>query len=435
MRPAQITAAVALLAATAAAQGLQPERPYKSVTVQGLEVTVIPIQPVFHPDNGPVFDVHFRNTTDKTLQLWDVGHYYGWKMTMGSYRVISTIKFKRMPIGHAIRPGKTLTVRADLSEHVQFLNMDPRVRAVARSSAPPGRYGFQAEINVGKPPNPGDKTWWTGTIKTKPSPVAISRNAIRPAATAPGNLPIRAELVAAERTIKMPPERLGLGYRRRLQERMRSGKVTPASEIPLSLKLTNTSDRPVSVAVDGHMQHLDLALEGPGVLLLPSNRAVAQAAARSRREQIPPGATLEIEIDGLYHGRLASWATAWTETGVYRLQATWRTSVTGIEGVKPGATVTVITEPITLRITDLEGKITPPVRPEDVRRRFEKLLAQLRDDDFRTREGATRQLIAAARADPLIEEKLRQTLGQGGLDAETLARIRHVLEAIESEPS
>jgi hypothetical protein len=436
MKIAQITASLALLAAVAAAETDQPARQQESVTVQGLQVTVVPTQPVFHPQTGPVFDVQFKNTTDAVMHLWDVTHYAAWKMKLGQWhRVITHIKSKRLPVARQIQAGKTLTVRVDLSKGFLFHNTNPRARATPQPQPPEGRHEFQAEIVIAQPPNPGGKTWWTGTIKTAPTAFSVSRNVIRPAATVPANLPIRAELIAGKTTIKMPPERLGPGYRRGLYERVRRGEAVPACELALSLKLTNTSDKPISLAVTGHMQRLDLRLDGPGTVLLPSHRPVARGAARSQRTRIAPAASVEIEIDGMYHGQWRRWATCWTETGVYRLQAAWRTSATGIDGVKPGATVTVITEPITLRVTDLEGKITPPVRPEDVRKRFQKLLAQLGDGDFRTREQATRQLIAAARTDPLIAQKLRQALGRGGLDAETQARIRHVLQAIASEPS
>ena len=93
--------------------------------------------------------------------------------------------------------------------------------------------------------------------------------------------------------------------------------------VDLTLRITNTTDKDVTISVGGDDSQMQLTLEGPGAVTVNNLVAMTMEFRMGRPVTIAPGKTYEQKITSLAFGmRGISQHAYWTEAGDYTLTAT-----------------------------------------------------------------------------------------------------------------
>jgi hypothetical protein len=143
------------------------------------------------------------------------------------------------------------------------------------------------------------------------------------------DLPVTAKLVAKITTYtldlgdKKPEEYLKL-----VKDAEKGGNWPKPPAVDLSLELTNTTDKDVTVWVGGDATRLDLDLKGPGAVSIAPNVPMTREFRAPKPVTIAAGKSTSIEIKQLSYGiRNGSKFAYWTEPGEYTLAATFNTGI------------------------------------------------------------------------------------------------------------
>jgi hypothetical protein len=140
---------------------------------------------------------------------------------------------------------------------------------------------------------------------------------------------IVAKLVLKTDTYRIDPAQEGDAFVRKLRELSRRGELLPEPPaVEMTFTLTNTGARPVTINLGGDASRLDLKLEGPGAITVPSNHARTMEFRVGRDVAIEPGKSLEIPVKRLWHGERGNAnASYWTTRGEYLLTASYTSTI------------------------------------------------------------------------------------------------------------
>ena len=179
----------------------------------------------------------------------------------------------------------------------------------------------------------------------------------RAADAKPGDLPIKAKLVAKTTTFT-----LDLGgktaeeFRKLLKDGEKTGKLPMAPVVEIELELTNTSAKDVVFWKNGDPVSLTLELKGTGAVSVKPMLAFTANFAVPSPMVLAAGKTYTIKIGSLRYGfRGIAESAYWTEPGEYTLKAGFVTAVNPApEGTKPDregfGKVTLTSEPIKIKV-------------------------------------------------------------------------------------
>jgi hypothetical protein len=93
--------------------------------------------------------------------------------------------------------------------------------------------------------------------------------------------------------------------------------------VDLTFRITNTTDKDVTISVGGDDSQMNLKLEGPGAVTLDNNVAMTMEFRIGKPVTIAPGKTYDVKISSLAFGmRGISKYAYWTEAGDYTITAT-----------------------------------------------------------------------------------------------------------------
>jgi len=136
---------------------------------------------------------------------------------------------------------------------------------------------------------------------------------------------LSATLIADKDTYKLDPAQSGKDFRDKLANLQKNREKAPAAPaVDLTLRLTNTSDKDVQIAVGGDATQIELRLDGPGAVTVPNNVMMTMEFRIGRPVTIAPGKSYDVKITSLGFGmRGISQAAYWTEPGDYSLSATF----------------------------------------------------------------------------------------------------------------
>jgi hypothetical protein len=136
--------------------------------------------------------------------------------------------------------------------------------------------------------------------------------------------PLEAKLVAKTETYKLAKDQSGKEF----ADKLKSPDLKEAPEPPkvdLVLKLTNPTDKPVTVVLGADSGALDLKLEGPGAVTIEARKIFTREFRGGKETTIEAGKTLEIPISELKFGfRGVAQHAYWTEPGEYKILAVLR---------------------------------------------------------------------------------------------------------------
>jgi hypothetical protein len=175
-------------------------------------------------------------------------------------------------------------------------------------------------------------------------------------ATAPAGGPkneqgLSAAIIANKNTYTLLPGQSGKDFRERLDAAKYARGMALLPQPPavdLTFRITNTTDKPVTIEVGGDNSQMNLKLEGPegpGAVTMDNNVAMTKEFRIGDPVTIAPGKSYDIKIASLAFGmRGISKYAYWTEAGDYRLTASYTYGI----GEKQG---TVTSGPVTLKVT------------------------------------------------------------------------------------
>lgn len=150
---------------------------------------------------------------------------------------------------------------------------------------------------------------------------------------------IKLEIVNKKPTLAWPSELKPEAYAAKLKEIEQQIKdkklvdVPSPPEIDMVLKLTNVSDKTVSIYMKGDPNTISLALNGPSVLMLVPTKAVTLEFRLPQLTGIEPGKSVEIPLKNLADGfRGNSRHHYFLKPGEYTLKASYQ--LTDQDGVK-----------------------------------------------------------------------------------------------------
>jgi hypothetical protein len=103
-----------------------------------------------------------------------------------------------------------------------------------------------------------------------------------------------------------------------------AGNAAPvAPAVDLTLQITNTTDKDITINLGGDDSRIDLKLEGPGAVTIQNNVMMTREFRIGRPVTIVAGKSHEVKITSLSFGlRGISQSAFWTEPGEYTLTAT-----------------------------------------------------------------------------------------------------------------
>jgi hypothetical protein len=134
-----------------------------------------------------------------------------------------------------------------------------------------------------------------------------------------------ATLVADKGTYKLDAKQSGKEFREKLQEMggELNAKLPEAPAVEMTLKVTNKSDKEVTISLGGDDSRVDLKLEGEGAVTKESSAPMTMEFRLGKAVKLAPGKSHEIKITSLSFGnRGMSHKAYWTEAGEYSLSAT-----------------------------------------------------------------------------------------------------------------
>jgi hypothetical protein len=145
------------------------------------------------------------------------------------------------------------------------------------------------------------------------------------------------------------PAQSGAGFRKQLEEmkagRSRSRLPQPPA-VDLTFRITNTTDKPVTIEMGGDNSQMILKLEGPGAVTMDNNVAMTMEFRMGSPVTIAPGKTYDLNIASLAFGvRGISKYAYWTEPGDYHLTASYSFGISEKQG-------TVTSAPVTIKVTE-----------------------------------------------------------------------------------
>jgi hypothetical protein len=145
----------------------------------------------------------------------------------------------------------------------------------------------------------------------------------------PPSLPLTAKLTLAKTTYPLDldgltPEQ----FRSALKEAEETGQTPNPPAVELTLTLTNTSDKEVSIWGSGDPVRVVLELKGKGAVTIKPKRAVTQEFRVPNPVTLAPGKSYTISLKRLQFGfRGLAEQAYWTEAGDYTLTAHFITAI------------------------------------------------------------------------------------------------------------
>jgi len=122
----------------------------------------------------------------------------------------------------------------------------------------------------------------------------------------------------------LDPAQSGKEFRDKI-EAMRKGAGRPPAppQVDLVLRLTNTTEKDVTILVGGDDSNVSLKVEGPGAISIMPNMPMTMEFRIGKPVVIPAGKTADIKITSLMNGmRGMTEYNYWTEPGEYKVTAT-----------------------------------------------------------------------------------------------------------------
>jgi hypothetical protein len=99
--------------------------------------------------------------------------------------------------------------------------------------------------------------------------------------------------------------------------------LPPPPAVDLTLRVTNTTDKDITIRVGGDDSRVELKLAGPGAVTLDHNVPMTMEFRIGKAVVIAPGKSYDTKISSLAFGmRGVSQYAYWTEPGEYTLVAT-----------------------------------------------------------------------------------------------------------------
>ena len=158
---------------------------------------------------------------------------------------------------------------------------------------------------------------------------------------------LKAVVVANKDKYVLDPAQSGKAFRDKLEEARKGMKEVPGKPpvVDLTLKITNESDKDVTVNIGGDESRVILKLAGPGAVTVPNLVAMTMEFRSGAPVTIGPGKSYEIAITSLMFGaRGVSEAAFWTEPGEYTIAAE-------LQAAQGEAMVRVVSEPVKVGVT------------------------------------------------------------------------------------
>ena len=173
----------------------------------------------------------------------------------------------------------------------------------------------------------------------------------------PASLPVTAKLIANKKTYSLDldgktPEQ----FRETLKEAGKSGRYPKPPAVDLTLQLTNTSDKDVTIWGSGDAVRVVLELKGKGAVSVKPRRAFTREFRTPRPVTLAPGKSHTISIKSLQYGfRGVAEQAYWTEAGDYTLTARFITAISppppGSKNIQEGfGRVTLSSKPVKIKI-------------------------------------------------------------------------------------
>ncbi|HVT82141.1 MAG TPA: hypothetical protein VHM90_15975 [Phycisphaerae bacterium] len=101
------------------------------------------------------------------------------------------------------------------------------------------------------------------------------------------------------------------------------GSLPAPPQVDMVLRITNTTDKDITIGTGGDDSQINLKLEGPGAVSMENLVAMTMEFRISKQTTLAPGKTLDIKVASLAYGmRGISQHAYWTEPGEYTLTAT-----------------------------------------------------------------------------------------------------------------
>lgn len=155
---------------------------------------------------------------------------------------------------------------------------------------------------------------------------------LRAAETAPANpvsgpkneMGLTATLIANKDTYTLDPSQSGKDFRDKIDAMRRgNGRAPTPPAVDLTLRLTNTTDKDLTISIGGDESTISLKLEGPGAISINPNMAMTMEYRSGKPLAIAAGKTADIKISSLLNGqRSMTEYNYWTEAGAYTVTAT-----------------------------------------------------------------------------------------------------------------
>ncbi len=141
---------------------------------------------------------------------------------------------------------------------------------------------------------------------------------------------LTATLIANKDTYTLDPAQAGKEFRDKLDAVKNSrGRGTGGAGVPnppaadCTLRITNTTDKDITITTGGDDSQINLKLEGPGAVTMEHLVPMTMEFRIGKPTTLAPGKTMDIKISSLAFGmRGISQYAYWTEPGDYTLTAT-----------------------------------------------------------------------------------------------------------------
>jgi hypothetical protein len=120
------------------------------------------------------------------------------------------------------------------------------------------------------------------------------------------------------------------------------GRLPEPPIVDLIFRITNTTEKPVTIEVGGDNSQMSLKLDGPGAVTMDNNVAMTMEFRMGTPVTIAPGTTYDLKIFSLAFGiRGISKYAYWTEPGDYTLTASYTYGISEKQGTVTSASVTL----------------------------------------------------------------------------------------------